>query len=135
MPEVSINYIAVLAAAIVNMLVGYIWYMPKVFGNAWMQLVGMTEEKAKQGSAKALSGMFVVALISNYVLAHFVDYAQASTFVEGMQVGFWAWLGFVGAVTFTMVAFDRRPFKWFLITNGYQLLILVVNGGLLAVWK
>ncbi len=134
MPEATINYLAVLVAAVINMFVGYIWYHQKVFGTAWMQLVGMTEEKAKQGAGLAMGGMFVVALISNYTLAHFVDYTQAASFVDGAVTGFWLWLGFSGAVLFTMVAFERRPGKWFAISAGYQLLVLLVNGGLLATW-
>ena len=134
MPEASINYLAVFVASVVNMAVGYVWYHQKTFGTAWMNMVGMTEEKAKQGAGMAMGGMFVVALVSNFVLAHFVDYTQATSFVDGMRTGFWLWLGFSGAVLFTMVAFERRPGKWFAITAGYQLLVLLINGALLATW-
>lgn len=134
MPEADLNLIAVLVASAINMFVGYFWYHQKVFGTAWMNLVGMTEEKAKKGQGMAMGGMFVVALISNYILAHFVDFTEATTAIEGMVTGLWLWLGFSGAVLFTQVAFERRPWKWFGISAGYQLVVLLINGALLAVW-
>ncbi len=134
MPESDINYLAVLVAAVISMFLGYIWYLPKLFGDAWMKMVGLTEEVAKKSAPKAMFGMFVVALISAFVLAHFVDFTQATTFGAGVVTGLWLWLGFSGAVIFSNFAFERRPFKWFLITAGYQLVNLAILGGVLAVW-
>lgn len=134
MPESDINYLAVLVAAVISMFLGYIWYLPKLFGDAWMKIVGLTEEVAKKSAPKAMFGMFVVALISAFVLAHFVDFTQATTFGAGVVTGLWLWLGFSGAVIFSNFAFERRPFKWFLITAGYQLVNLAILGGVLAVW-
>lgn len=123
------------------MVIGYVWYHMKVFGTVWSKLVNMdamtanmTPEQRKKSGGMAMGGMFLVALVSNYVLAHFVDYTQATSFVDGMVTGFWLWLGFSGAVLFTMVAFERRPGKWFAITAGYQLVTLLITGGLLAAW-
>lgn len=38
------NYAILFGAALVPLIVGSIWYNPKVFGNAWMQANGFTEE-------------------------------------------------------------------------------------------
>ena len=35
-------------AAIIPLLVGFIWYNPNVFGNAWMNSIGMDEAKMKE---------------------------------------------------------------------------------------
>ena len=45
-----LNFPAILVAAVSALIVGFIWYNPKVFGNAWMQAAGMTEEQAKGGN-------------------------------------------------------------------------------------
>ena len=42
-----INFIAVLVAAIVPMIMGFIWYNPKTLGTAWMKAAEVTEEKMK----------------------------------------------------------------------------------------
>ena len=44
------NFVAIIVAALIPMIIGFIWYHPKVFGNTWMQVAGMTEEKVKTGN-------------------------------------------------------------------------------------
>ncbi|MDI9320530.1 MAG: DUF1761 domain-containing protein [Phycisphaerales bacterium] len=58
------NFIAILVAALVPMLVGFIWYHPKVVGNAWMKETGLTEEKMKGVNMPLIFGLsFVFALM------------------------------------------------------------------------
>ena len=38
----EINYWAVILATLSSMLVGSVWYTPKVFGNYWMKQSGVT---------------------------------------------------------------------------------------------
>ncbi|SCY69909.1 Protein of unknown function [Flavobacterium caeni] len=51
----SINFLAILVAALSTLPVGFIWYNPKVFGNLWMRESGMTEDKAKSGNMLKIS--------------------------------------------------------------------------------
>ena len=40
-PNVDVNYLAVLVAAIINMVIGSIWYSPSMgFGKSWMKYSG-----------------------------------------------------------------------------------------------
>ncbi len=48
-----INWIAVLAASVIPLVVGAVWYNPKVMGNAWMKASGTTQEQI-EGSNMAL---------------------------------------------------------------------------------
>ncbi len=133
----SMNYLAVLVAAIANFLLGGLWYSPLLFAKKWMALVGITEEQIKQsGSAgKAYMGTFVSALVMAYVLAHFVSYAEATTLVQGAQTGFWAWLGFVATTSIANHLFEHRPFGLFFINSGFYLVSLLLMGAILAVWR
>lgn len=133
MPEISLNYWAVVGATAVSMVVGSIWYSKAVFGKMWMQLVNINEAAAKKGAMKALVGMFVGAFIQVYVLAHVIVYVGASNIMEGLQTGAWLWLGFIAAVSIADVLFAQRPLKLWLITCSYQLVIMLVNGAILAV--
>lgn len=36
MPEVTVNYVAILVAVIASMILGYLWYSKMLFGKAWM---------------------------------------------------------------------------------------------------
>ena len=59
------NLLAILVAAISALFVGFFWYHPKVFGNAWMQSAGVTEEQLKSGS---MAKIFILALIFSFLL-------------------------------------------------------------------
>jgi len=70
--SVDINWLAVLLAAVSSMVVGSIWYMPGVFGNAWMR---MTKSKMGKGATPAkmawmYGSVFVASLVTAYILAH-----------------------------------------------------------------
>ncbi len=53
----EINFLAIIVAALVPMALGFVWYHPKVFGNAWMKAAGMTEEKMKGGNMALIFGL------------------------------------------------------------------------------
>lgn len=52
-----VNWIAVLVSGLVPLIVGSIWYNPKVFGTAWMAASGMTEEKAEGSNMLLIFGL------------------------------------------------------------------------------
>ena len=40
----EINFLAILLAALSTLVVGFIWYNPKVFGTIWMKETGVNPE-------------------------------------------------------------------------------------------
>ena len=136
MPQANINLLAVLVAGIAPMVLGFIWYGP-LFGKQWTKLMGFTQksmEEAKKEMGKTYGLSFLGSLVMAYVLAHFVDYANATTFLEGALTGFWAWAGFVATVMLTEVLYGGKSVNLYYINTGYQLASLVLMGALLAVW-
>lgn len=51
------NWLAVLGASFIPLAVGMIWYNAKVFGTVWMQVTGMTEEKARNSNMAVVFGL------------------------------------------------------------------------------
>lgn len=135
MPTVSVNSIAILTASVVTMIMGSIWYAKPVFGKIWMAGIGKTEDDLKKGTGSAMTVSFVCALITGYVLSHFIDYAAADSFGEGMTVGFWIWLGFVGTVIAVNALFTQTSKTVMAINAGYQLVSLLLMAGILAAWS
>ena len=66
----DINFLAVLVAALVPMAMGFIWYNPKVLGNAWMKAAGLDEEKLKGAN---MAVIFSVSFVLSFLLAFFVQ--------------------------------------------------------------
>lgn len=51
-------------AALVPMIVGFVWYNPKVFGTAWMKAADMNPEKAKGANMGLVFGLaYVLSLL------------------------------------------------------------------------
>ena len=44
------NFLAILVAAISSLVVGSIWYNPKVFGTIWMREAGLIQEELQKGN-------------------------------------------------------------------------------------
>ncbi len=60
----TINWIAIIVAAFVPTIIGFIWYNPKVFGTAWMKAADMSEEKMKGANMPMIFGVsFVLSLL------------------------------------------------------------------------
>jgi hypothetical protein len=49
--------------------------------------------------------------------------------------GFWLWLGFVAVTVAVSIVFERRSWMLWKINAGYFLLVLLINGGLLAILR
>lgn len=137
MPTAVINYLAVLVAAIVSMVIGGFWYSPLLFGKRWIEGMNFAPKDLLDMKKRANASYtinFLLLLLMAFVLAHFVDYAQATTFIEGVQAGFWIWLGFIATVSLGSVLWEGRPIPVYLINAGYQLLNLVLMGVILTLW-
>jgi hypothetical protein len=63
---VKMNILIVLATAVIPMILGFIWYNPKVFGNAWMKASDMTEEKIKSSN---MALILIVTFVFGFLLA------------------------------------------------------------------
>ncbi len=141
MERIPINYGAVLAAAIVNMVLGSVWYGP-LFGKTWMKLSGITPDKIDAAKAKGMGKSYVIAfagsLVMSYVLAHAIIFAAAyfkmSGISAGLMSGFWNWLGFVAPVTLGAVLWEGKPWMLWVLMNGYYLLSLLIMGTILSAW-
>lgn len=138
---ITINYLAVLVAAIVSMALGFLWYGP-VFGKQWVAMMkfpqAAIDEAKKKGMTKNYVITFVGCLVTAYVLAHFVAIAAlagvGSGVSGGLQSGFWAWLGFIATVTLGSVLWEGRSWKLWSFNNAYQLLNLLIMGAILGGW-
>ena len=135
MPQVDVNYWAVLVSAIVAMVIGAIWYSPMLFAKAWMEDTGKKNMDPNQGATAGYVAAFVGNLVMAYIMTHFISYANATTVSMGLMTGFWIWLGFVATGTMMNYIFEGRPWRLFWINTGMQLVILAVTGAILAVWR
>lgn len=136
--DVSINYLAVVVAAVVQVLIGWLWY-GTLFGKQWKKMMGFTDEhmrSMKMKPGQAMLGGFVSALVMAGVLSCIITYVNAYTLTEGVMVGartaFWLWLGFAAPITLGPVLWERRPFRLWYLNAGFYLIALVAMGSILG---
>ena len=158
--EMPINPIAIPIAAVAALFVGFIWYNPKVFGKAWMEAAGMTEEKIKGGNMAKIFGLaFVFALLLAVQLmqmtnhqwgafgmvggdpttalpsfeAFMADYGGAyRTFKHGAFHGIMAGIFVALPIIGTNALFERKSAKYIFINAGYWIVTLAVMGAILC---
>lgn len=158
----KINFVALLLAAIVTLVVGFIWYSPKVFGTIWMKENNLTQEELKKGSMLKIFGLtYVFSLMITMTLmsltihqsgavgmvggpplidsakpsfaAFMADYGMAyRTFKHGALHGFMSGLFFAFPLIGINGLFERKSWKYIFIHTGYWLITLTLMGGIVC---
>lgn len=131
------NYLPILAGALINMIVGSLWYSPLLFAKPWMKLVHISEKDLKSANKNMgmmYGGTFVIALIASSTLLYFVRMLHIITATDGAVLGLIVGIGFTAATTIPDYIFAGRPMKLFAINVGYQLVVLTINGALFGAW-
>lgn len=158
----EINFIALLVAAIVTLVVGFIWYHPKVFGTIWMKENNFTAEDLKKGNMLKIFGLtYLFSLMITMILmaltihqsgafgmvggppmldhvkpsftAFMADYGTAyRTFKHGALHGFMAGLFFAFPLIGINGLFERKSWKYILIHAGFWAVCLTLMGGIVC---
>jgi hypothetical protein len=157
------NFPALLVAGVSALVVGFVWYNPKVFGNAWMKAAGMTDEQVKGGNMAKIFGLallFAIMLamsLPGTVIhqvgalslvggtaegalpsygAFIADYADAfRTFKHGALHGVMMGLFVALPILGTNALFERKGAKYIFINSGYWIVTLAIMGGIICAWK
>ncbi|MEN3323789.1 DUF1761 domain-containing protein [Mariniflexile soesokkakense] len=158
-----LNLGAILVAAVSALVVGFIWYHPKVFGNAWMQAAEMTEEKMKGANMAKIFGLalffaFLLATALPGIVVHqmgalslvggnsasalpsyeafMLDYSESfRTFRHGLFHGVLTGVFIALPILGTNALFERKSAKYILINAGYWIVTLGLMGGIIGAWK
>ena len=134
--NIEVNWLAVLLATASSMVVGSIWYTPKVFGNTWMKLAKVDPKAAEKSGMKPILVTLLVSLVTAYVLAHVAflsnNYFGNSFLMDSLSTAFWVWLGFAAARFITHDAFEGRPAKLTTINVAHELVTLLVMGAIIG---
>jgi len=137
----SLNWLAILVAAISTMVIGFLWYSPLLFAKPWMKEMGYDPndkaktEEMKKNAGPAYGGSFVASLISAFTLDLILHGLRAEDLHFGLMASFHIWLGFVATVQFTGALYTKQSMKLFGINTGYQLVCYLVMGVILTLWQ
>ncbi|MEM6517472.1 MAG: DUF1761 domain-containing protein [Bacteroidota bacterium] len=156
------NILAILVAAVIPLIVGFVWYNPKTLGIVWMRESGMTEEKFRNSNILVIFG---ITLILSFLLAFSVQLLVIHQFgamgmvdadPEGASATYTAFMeeygnahrnfkhgalhGFISALFmfFPVIAinalFERRSWKYIFINTGFWAFCLTIMGSIVCGW-
>lgn len=159
------NFTPILVATFVSLVVGFIWYNPKVFGTIWMNETGMTEEKAQKGNMLKIFGLtivysFLIAFMLSPMVIHqfgamgmvggdpskidqassyfafMKEYGDAfRSYQHGALHGCMVGVLFVLPITAINGLFEHKSWKYILVTGGFWVVTLTLMGAIICGWK
>lgn len=134
----DINYAAVILATLSSMVVGSIWYTPKVFGNYWMKTAGVTPSGRAADAAAPIVVTVLVSFVTAWVLAGATFLAWkfygGSFLGNAIVTALVLWAGFTAARFVTHDAFDRRPAGLTILNIAHELVTVVIMAVIIGVW-
>lgn len=159
---IQINFLAILLAALVPLVMGFIWYNPKLFGKAWMRECGLTEEKMKGAN---MGVVFILSIILSFLIGMFLqfvtihqfgalgmiggdetlakpsyaafmnDYGKAyRSFGHGALHSFMTGIFFVFPLIAINAMFERKSRKYVFINTGFWTITITLMGGIICGW-
>src|SRR5579863_8503046 len=100
-------------AALLRVVIMFLWWSPLGFLKPWQKLVGISQETLKktmwQGTLFAIAGSAVIAVVLEYG----IDGLHARTAAAGAGLGLAAGVGFMMPPMLSPVVFERKSFKLF----------------------
>lgn len=130
----GINLLAVLAAGAAAFVIGSLWYTV-FFGKLWMKLAEVKKQYKDSYMPVRFLVYLLVQLVMAFVLAHFLIFTNAVTYLEGLTTVFWLWLGFIAPITIGGVLWEKKSINLFVLNNAYNLIAMGVMSVILIACK
>lgn len=137
----SINFVAVLVAAVVAFILGFLFHGP-ISGKLWMKLANITptgNEKFKDMIPQMVWNLVVNIITASvmamiFVLVFSSPLMGSATWYRGAMVGIWFWLGFLATSSSIDVIWMGKSWKLWLFEAACSLIVTGVMGAILAAW-
>ena len=129
----SINWLAILVAAVATFVLGGLWYGP-LFGKQWLRASGITEAQANAGNKALIFGVsFVLQFVAAFVLDMFIG--PAGTLAFGIAAGAAVGLFWVATAFGVVYLFEQRPLAHWAVNAGYHIVGYTIMGAILGAWN
>lgn len=138
MPVASVNWVAILTAAVAAWLFGAVYY--SILGKAWVAALGTTPDALKRENAgrSALSkaSPFVLSLVAEVIMAFVLNgiliHLNMFTVRAAMIAGAFCWLGFIVTTLSVNNAYPGRRPMLSVIDGGHWLGVMLIIGAVLG---
>ena len=118
-----INWLAVLIAAVVNVILGMVWYGP-ILGKAWIKAVGIPKKKLDKLARENMHGKMTFSFLAGLVMAIVLNITLPVSIISlklaliGTLI---LWVGLIVTTSLNYVLWEGKSLKLYLINIGYYL--------------
>lgn len=134
----EINYWAVLLATVAALVIGSVWYTPRVFGDRWKKWGQVTDPETSAQAWLPILVSVALAFLLAWVLAGSVAIAWhfygggylGSAIVTGLTL----WAGFTAGRFITHDVFAGRRSQLTILNISYELVLVLVMSVIIGVW-
>lgn len=132
----KINHLAILVCVILSFALGFLWYSQFLFGNPWMEMVGLDMEiiEANPPGAGAWITNLVASVIPLYTLAWLFTKLDVRSGIHGAGLGLLITFSFNMLARMTSDMFAQAPYELAWITGGFDMAIMTISGFILGSW-
>jgi hypothetical protein len=123
----TINYVAVIAAAVVSFVLGVIWYAPPLLGKYWIE-EGKQGNSAKAGTGRTLGSAIISSLLIAFALEVVLVGLKLATWTSIYELAALVWIGFYFTKEFASMMSGDKPLKVFAsiaVHDAIMLLLMV----------
>jgi len=133
----SINWLAVLVAAIAYFSLGALWFSKPVFGTLWVALhkINMDDPEVKKGVGAIMFGSFLLMLLATIGLAILVARFHFYEAISGIKLGLFTGICFASTAISVTYLYIKKPLASHFIDNLYHIVGQVIAAIILCVWK
>lgn len=137
--DLSVNFLAVVLAALSSMVIGSLWYSPAGFYKQWAKLARVKPDPNFTGTKMALmyTTVFIASFVMSYILAHVAflsnQFFRNEFWQDTLTTAFWLWLGFVASRFYVHDTFENRAGKLTVLNSGFELVTLLVMAIIIGV--
>lgn len=158
------NFAILTAAALIPLILGYLWFHPKVFGgDFWYDLTNLKgADRSEVSTIKLLSTLilnfFIAWGLFGLTIHQFGAFSMVGGDAELLKTGvggafmseygssflsfghgalhavLQACIGFVIPVLGYVTIFEKKSFRYFLVYLGYWVISLILMGGVVGQW-
>ena len=126
------QWIGVAIGAVLYMVLSMIWYMPRLFGNMWMEDEGLTQEDLRENESPAIYVVtFVLALISNISIAVILSNVGGGV-VNGLVVGLILGIGIAAMAIGPHYMFAKKN-RLAILQGAHAATLITVSGIIIGV--
>ncbi|MDB5159991.1 MAG: hypothetical protein JWO99_254 [Candidatus Saccharibacteria bacterium] len=132
----GLNIWAVLVAWVISVVLGSFWYSPAGFGKLWSKLSSVDMMKTpKDEATRAILFVVIASLLQALALGLVLNSLHVSGMDQGIVASLVLWFGFTALTTVGNTLYQRQSWKFWWLNASFFLIVMVINGIILSVWK